>query len=188
MELAAPLPGQAMSLDDFLNWDQGDLGGAKFEWKDGELEPAGDWMKAAERKIVLNLDDRFRESPAAQSGARLVPETSCFLEAINATRIPDIAFFTLEQLRKSQNEGQPVPKWVIEIISPSDLVFETERKTKEYFDSGVELVWQIFPLYERVSILKSLNEAVIFGGDAVCSAAPVLAEFEISVADLFRDR
>lgn len=187
MELAAPLIGQEMSLTDFLDWDQGDLGGVKYEWKDGQLEEAGGWMKADERKIVLNLEDQFYKTAAFQNGDRLIPETGCYLDAINATRIPDLAFFNNEQVKESE-DGQPIPSWVIEIISPSDRVFDIEDKAQEYFDSGVKLVWQIFPRYERVSVLKSISDASLLSGDSICSAAPVLPEFEIKVSEIFKSR
>lgn len=188
MELAAPLIGQTMSLKEFLDWDQGDLGGVKYEWKDGELEEKpGGWMKANERHIILNLEDRFYQTEAFKQGSRMIPETSCVLEAINATRIPDLAYFNRQQVAESE-DGQPVPPWVIEIISPSDRFYDIEDKAREYFDSGVKLLWQIYPRYQRVGILKSMSDVVVLSNSSICSAAPVLPEFEIAVADIFKSR
>ncbi|MFT5470136.1 MAG: Uma2 family endonuclease [Verrucomicrobiales bacterium] len=192
MELAAPLIGQEMSLQDFRDWDQGDLGGAKYEWRDGELEEKpGGWMKPEELRIVLNLEDWFHQTEAFKQGHRLISETSFHLEAIKATRIPDMAYLTLQQLCQAE-EGLGkalVPLWVIEIISPSDRVFDIEDKTQEYFDSGVQLVWQIFPRHKRVGVLRSsIQDVSLLTVDAICSAAPVLPEFEIRVCDVFKSR
>ena len=177
-----------MTREEFLSWDQKAEGGPKYEWRDGLVEVAGDWMKASERTIVANLLDRFVETAAWKSGGRLFAETECHLEAINATRIPDLAFFTLEQIRESQDGGNPVPGWVIEIVSPSERFFNVEFKVEEYFQSGVRVVWQIFPPVNRVRIFRSVEVVTNHSGDSPCSAAPVLPEYEISVEDIFRGR
>ena len=180
---------ETMTLEEFSAWDQGDLGtGQKFEWRNGLVEPAGNWMKAKERFIVANLTRRFSATSVYKNDAELIPETDCYLPEIDTIRIPDLAFFTREEIRAARDGDEPIPKWVIEIISPTDRAFQLETKVREYQDSGVELIWQIFPHTEEVRIYRGADQVEQLRGDGVCSAAPVVADYEISVADIFRDR
>lgn len=65
-----------------------------------------------------------------------------------ATRSPDVGWVSLErwqQLTPQQQESFPpiAPDFVLELISPSDTLKETQDKMKEYIDNGVLLGWLI---------------------------------------------
>lgn len=121
-------------------------------------------------------------------GHRLIPETKCFLEAINAKRIPDIAFLTRNQICDRQDGAHPVPAWMVEIITPNEVYIQADNKVDEYFAAGVRVVWHVFPLVEKVRIFRPSEPIQDLKGDQICSASPVLPEFELRVSEVFRKR
>ncbi|MEM1295835.1 MAG: Uma2 family endonuclease, partial [Verrucomicrobiota bacterium] len=82
----------------------------------------------------------------------------------------------------------PVPTWIIDVASPTDRFYLMEDKVTEYFQSGVQVAWEVFPPFERVRIFRPVQETLEMTGEDVCDAEPALNEFDISVADLFRSR
>ena len=76
--------------------------------------------------------------------------------------------------------------FAIEIISLHDKINEFETKLKEYFANGVQVVWQIIPLSETVKVYTSVKNVQICQGNDVCSAAPALPNFQMTVADILK--
>ena len=100
-------------------------------------------------------------------------------------RRPDIAYFTLDQ-ELSMDEGEDeVPPFAIEVISGNDKANKVEEKTVEYFKAGVKVLWLIYPDNQTVQVYTSLKQAQICTDDDICSAKPVLDDFEISVREIF---
>lgn len=131
----------AMTYDAYDNWEP--KNGFKYERKNGFAIKNGDFIKNIERYIILNIQDKFINTESYKNENRSVPETRCKLNE-RITRIPELAFFTKEQIQFSAQNLHPIPEFVIEIISKNENTFETESKIKEYFDAGVKTVWQIF--------------------------------------------
>ncbi len=174
--------GKKLSLDDFRAWTSDD--GFNYEWVDGIIV-AKTAMKNKERLLVSRLLRRFAQTNAYQDGGELLPETETFFAPVNKVRIPDLAFFTREELLQAEKGDEPIPSFVIEIISPSNTVGETQTKLADYFNSGVQVVWEIFPKNKMVRIYNSLKTVKICTQDDVCSAAPALPDFTITPNQLF---
>jgi|YNPBryulayer2012_1023412.scaffolds.fasta_scaffold16023_3 Uma2 family endonuclease len=174
--------GKSLSLDEFRAWASDD--GFKYEWVDGTLK-ATTAMKNRERLLVSRLLRRFAQTKAYQEGGELLPETDTLLAPVNKVRIPDLAFFTRDELLQSEKGDEPIPSFVIEIISPSNTVDEVQTKLADYFNSGVQVVWEIFPKNKSVRIYNSLKTVKICTDDDVCSAAPALPDFTITPNQLF---
>jgi len=172
--------GKSLSLDEFRAWASDD--GFKYEWVDGTLK-ATTAMKNRERLLVSRLLRRFAQTKAYQEGGELLPETDTLLAPVNKVRIPDLAFFTRDELLQSEKGDEPIPSFVIEIISPSNTVDEVQTKLADY--SGVQVVWEIFPKNKSVRIYNSLKTVKICTDDDVCSAAPALPDFTITPNQLF---
>ncbi len=101
-------------------------------------------------------------------------------------RRPDLAYFNGEQIDNSlSSEDKPIPAFVIEVISPTDDAVKVDEKVGEYFKAGVQVVWHVYPETEAVYIYTSRRKVGICVEDDICSARPVLPDFEISVKDLF---
>ena len=100
-------------------------------------------------------------------------------------RRPDVAYLTKEQIVSTKQGEDEIPEFAIEIISGSDKANKVEAKTIEYFKHGVKVLWLIYPDNKTVQVYTSLKQAQICTDDDICSAKPVLEDFEIKVSDIF---
>ncbi|MBD2244925.1 Uma2 family endonuclease [Nostoc sp. FACHB-888] len=53
---------------------------------------------------------------------------------------------------EEQEKFPPAPDFVLELMSPSDSLRETQTKMQEYIDNGVKLGWLINPKMRQVEI------------------------------------
>ena len=164
----------------------------KYEWNNGKIEKT-EHFKQAEAYIVKNLNRLFFKTKTYQNGGELVSIVD-IMTSSDQLRRPDFSYFTRDQIiemAKSINQasGVPLPAFVIEIISSSDNQNKILEKNQEYFSAGVLLIWLIMPNFKRaafrqVHIYSSPKKVQICTDDDICSAKPVLDDFEISVSDL----
>lgn len=167
------------TLEEFLTWEPED--GFKYEWNDGELiQFTG--MKKRQYYIYDILQDLFFEKKYNKAGT-FMAEPDVMLTGIQMRR-PDIAYFTKEQVLQGREGIDVIPEFVIEIISETDQLYKVEEKITEYFKAGVKVVWNIIPAQEVVYVYTSRRDVKICLENDICSALPVLAEFQISVNDL----
>ncbi len=167
------------SLDEFLAWEPND--GFKYEWNDGEIiQFAG--MQENQINIYVNLLDLLIELGYAKTGT-LIAEHNVHVSGIQLRR-PDIAYFTREQVRHSAQGGRSIPDFLVEVISTHDKLNRVEKKLTEYFEAGVKVVWVVIPEERVVNVYTSRREVKACIEDDLCSAAPVLPDFEISVNEM----
>jgi Uma2 family endonuclease len=167
------------SLEEFLVWEPED--GFKYEWNDGELiKFAG--MKKKQYFIFSILNKLFVEKGYLSTGT-FIAEPDVMLSGIQMRR-PDIAYFTDQQINQAREGVDVIPEYVVEVISPTDDAIKIEEKLAEYFKAGVRVVWHVFPENKVVYVYTSRREVKICLEDDVCSAAPILPDFQISVKEL----
>lgn len=100
-------------------------------------------------------------------------------------RRPDLAYFSGEQIDNSlTSDEEPIPAFLIEIVSPSDDAEKVEEKLAEYFKSTVQVVWHIYPENQVVYVYTS-RKSVKICTDDICSASPVLLDFATTANELF---
>jgi Uma2 family endonuclease len=168
------------TLEEFMAWEPED--GFKYEWNDGELiKFVG--MNRTQFYIFTVLNRLFNSKGYWKLGT-FVAEQDVQLSGIQMRR-PDIAYFTLEQEQSMKQGEDEVPTFAIEVISGNDKANKVEEKTIEYFKAGVQVLWLIYPDNQTVQVYTSLKQAQICTDDDICSAKPVLEDFEISVNDIF---
>ena len=169
------------TLEEFMEWEQPN-DGFKYEWNDGEIiKFTGMNRKQLFIFDVLNL--LFIEKKLYEKGS-LIPKSDVQLTGIQMRR-PDIAFFTREQVYQGREGTEIIPDFAIEVISSGDKMIDVENKLIEYFKAGVKVVWLIYPDNKTVQVYTSLKQAQICTDDDICSAKPVLEDFEIKVSDIF---
>ena len=112
-------------------------------------------------------------------------EVDMYLPSIGRTRRADIAVLPGGQVDASASGEATVCPFVIEVISKNDQINEVEEKILEYFENGVEVVWVIFPKIKKVEVYTSIQDVKICFGDNMCTAMPVMSDFNISVNDIF---
>lgn len=168
------------SLEEFINWETTD--GFKYEWNDGELiQFTG--MKKKQYYVYTILNKLFVKKGYTEIGT-FMAEPDVMLTGIQMRR-PDIAYFTDEQIQDGRAGIDVIPAFVIEVISETDLIYKVEAKLTEYFKAGVQVVWNIMPDDQVVYVYTSRKNIKVCTEDDICSASPVLPEFEISVNQIF---
>jgi len=168
------------TLAAFLLWNPTD--GFKYEWNDGELIKFTG-MNKKQYFIYSILNKLFVKKGYTESGI-LMAEPDVMLTGIQMRR-PDIAYFTDNQILKGREGEDVLPEFVIEIISETDQSYKVENKLTEYFKAGVKVVWNIIPDEKVVQVYQSRKNVTICFDNDICSAAPVLPDFEIAVSTIF---
>jgi len=175
-----------MTLESFLsrNWETGD--GLKYEWRDGMVEAGEERMKLSEAGIINRLVRRFVETTHYREGANLLQELEVNFPGSKSYRIPDFSVLTKDQIDAADGgDATIIPAFVIEVISPNDLASHLDLKLKEYFASGVQVVWHIIPDLKWVRVFHGGLKITQFSDDGVCSAAPAFPDFSIKVSEIF---
>ncbi|MCU0339726.1 MAG: Uma2 family endonuclease [Spirosomaceae bacterium] len=171
------------TLAEFMGWDA-PIDGYKYEWNDGEIEKS-EKMKKKHLKLIYALASLFDGTKAKKQKGLLIPEQDVMLTGIQLRR-PDLAYFSGVQIENSdKTDDEPIPAFVIEIISPTDDAVKVEAKIAEYFKAGVEVLWHIYPENQAVYVYTSRKTVKICTDDDICSANPTLPDFEISANQLF---
>ncbi len=177
-------PALPTNLAEFLEWEPED--GFKYEWNDGEIIQFNG-IDIKQLFIFEAINDLFIEKGIWKKGT-LVAEQNIMLNGIQLRR-PDIAYFTKLQVRQGKSGEQEIPEFVIEIISTNDKSYKIEEKLTEYFKAGaggvpLKVVWNIYPETKLIYVFTARKTVKICMEDDVCSAAPVLPEFEIKVSEI----
>jgi Uma2 family endonuclease len=104
-------------------------------------------------------------------------------------RLPDVAFVRWDRVPQGHVPRAPIPNVVpnlaVEVLSVSNTRTEMERKRREYFEAGAELVWQIDPDERTFEVFTSPDESVVIGIDGVVDGGTVLPGFQLSVREFF---
>ena len=156
--------------------------GFKYEWNNGIIEKTPTTMSRAQFYIFLNLNRLFCLTNASKEGGGLGQELEV-LTSPTQIRKPDIAYLSYQE---AIDEEEPIPKFVIEIISSSDNINRVNIKVEEYLKAGVQIIWHIFPSSKTVHIYQTPNNMTICKDGDICSAEPVILGFVISVNDIFK--
>ncbi len=130
--------------------------------------------------LIGRLYQLFHQTKAFGSGGLLLAEQDVQLSGIQLRR-PDLAYFNSSQIQKSLESDGPIPEFVIEIISNDDQLNQVVKRIAEYFKAGVKVVWNIMPEEKVVYVYTSRQNVKICLENDICSAAPVLSDFELSV-------
>jgi Uma2 family endonuclease len=142
-------------------------------------------IKDVELMIIWWLTEFFYKTKSHSEGGRLVSEVGMRLETENF-RISDLAYFTAEQHFSAVKGEHPIPQLAIEFLSKSESAEDIDEKINDYFSSGVKLVWYIYPKTEKIYAYTSPKDIKVLQGDDVCSASPVIPDFEFKTKDIFR--
>jgi Uma2 family endonuclease len=114
----------------------------------------------------------------------------CFPDEADRVRRADTAFHALGRLAPAQvmAEGHcsVVPDLVVEVVSPNDLAYEVDEKRADWLSAGAKLVWVIYPVQQTIYAHRADGTVTLFNRTDTLTAEPVLPEFHVPVAELFR--
>lgn len=104
-----------------------------------------------------------------------------------AIRSPDVAW--VEQSRwdaitsEQQEKFAPIaPDFVLELMSPSDTLEDTQAKMREYIENGVRLGWLIDRKTRRVEIYRADQSVEVLENPISLFGEDVLPEFVLNLA------
>ncbi len=105
-------------------------------------------------------------------------------------RAPDLAWVAQarwDALSPMEKEKFPpiAPDFVLELMSPSDAIAETQAKMAEYIISGVRLGWMINRKLRRVWIYRPHTEVEVLDNPVSLSGEAVLPEFTLSMTTVW---
>jgi Uma2 family endonuclease len=107
--------------------------------------------------------------------------------APDTVRGPDVAFWSYARVPADQT---PVvyantADLVAEVVSPSNTRKQVAAKVREYFATGVRMVWVVDPDGRTVTVYTRPGDGVVLWEDATLTGGEVLPGFACPVADLF---
>ena len=103
-------------------------------------------------------------------------------------RLPDVSYFSWAQLPAGFLDariGTVSPALAVEVLSVSNTRAEMERKRREYFASGTQLVWIVDPRTETVAVYTDPTTHTTLTTADTLDGGAVLPGFTVPVAELF---
>ena len=161
----------------------------KYEWVRGYVEKTNRAMEPYQIYLQRNLLLLFHKLlfDGKVHGQLIAEGDLLFFK--NLHRRPDMSWLTDEQTDRLAEPGAiEVPLFLIEVISKNDSSEYLENKMDEYRAAGVQAVWHIFPRAKAVHVYtgNDMREMTVCKGDDLCSAAPALPGFTVTVNDIFK--
>lgn len=136
--------------------------------------------------VLVFLFETYRRSQ--NIGYVLAPDGFMRLRP-GRVRLPDVAFIRWDRVAGGRVPRTPIPDVVpnlaVEVLSISNTRTEMARKRCDYFEAGVELVWQIDPDEQTFEVFTSPDDSVVIGVAGVVDGGTVLPGFELSVREFF---
>lgn len=177
-------PSAPQTVAEFEKWLARKKTDANYEFVRGRIikKPP---MKQEELFIARFLMRAFAKTQLYQDGAEMLSEGDAYVDTFRK-RIPDLAIFTDEQIREAKTGKRFMPPLAIEILSDSESQNDVLEKVQDYFDAGVQLVWYIAPKQQKIYAYTSPDDIKVYKGQDVCSAAPVVPDFQFVIQDLFQ--
>ena len=158
--------------------------GYKYELVDGEAKIAP--TSIIHDIIVGNVYAALRLI-ARRRGYMTLGQAGFRMTSANI-RCPDMSFTRRERFPNGlppEGFGDSAPDLCVEIISPSEERADMERKLREYFASGAQIVWHMFPETQTIRAYTSPTQFETYTVEDEISLPNLLPGFHIAVAELF---
>ena len=170
---------ETMTLEEFMAH-----GYESYEYVKGKLVPMSPpTMEHGEisTNIVTQVNIYVRQH---QLGRIYTAETT--FQIGESGRKPDVAFVSRERLPQNRRQSSPVPPdLAIEVVAPSDTVYDVQEKVFEYLDAGTKIVWIMDPASKTVTVYRSRNDIKIRTSNQTLTGEDVVEGFSCSVAEIF---
>jgi Uma2 family endonuclease len=170
-------------------WDMPDIPGKQRELVRGEVIEMP--TPGAIHNVIANLLQYLLRVFATERRLGLVfGDNMGYLlnRGPDTVRVPDVSFIAWEHVPDS---GIPEGAWLmppdlaVEVVSPTDQPADVQNKARDYIESGVRLVWVVWPKRQAVSVYTREAATYELGPDAELDGGDVLPGFHVRVGDLF---
>ncbi len=145
-------------------------------------------MSVYEQAIASRLDRRLGTYCEVNDLGNVVLEAHFALPGSRNTRKPDVAFVAFTRWADEvprERAWAVAPDLAVEVVSPTDVMFDVIEKLHEYFRSGVRQVWLVFSSVGQVYVYTSPTAVQILDRTDTLSGGDVVSGFTTLVADLF---
>jgi Uma2 family endonuclease len=186
---SSPLPPSPASDAALLEAIQHDV---RFEVVDDqirELPPMG-----AEEALLASTLFRLLSPVAWNAGVGQVVSEVLFLltPQKNLQRRPDLAMVSFKRWPRDRRRPKTVswevvPNLVVEVVSPTNYANEVAERLEDYFRSGVERAWVVFPTVSKLYDYDSRNTVRILSRDQTLEGGALLPGFQLPLSELFED-
>jgi Uma2 family endonuclease len=170
---------ESITLEEFLANDY-----ESYEYAKGELVPMPpSTMEHGEicSNIVFLLGNHVRQR---KLGEIFIAGTTFRIG--ESGRKPDVAFVSQERIPENRRQASPIPPdLAIEVVSPSDTVYDVLEKVLEYLDAGTQIVWVIEPIFKTVTVYRSQNDIKILTLNDTLTGEEVVEGFQCAVVEIF---
>jgi len=163
--------------------------GFRHELVKGELRtmtPAG----SKHGSLVIKLASLLLQHVETHAlGEVFGPDTGFKIaDSPDTVRAPDIAFVRQERIPSGELTEKfwpGAPDLAVEVISPTDTLYELDEKIEEYMASGVTLVWVVNPKKRTVTAYRPGASPEVLSENDQLDGRPLLPTFQYPVAKLF---
>src|SRR5262249_7844749 len=104
-------------------------------------------------------------------------------------RAPDVSFITWSQMPNQEFPDDPVaalaPDLAVEVLSKGNTRAEMDRKLKENFRAGSQLVWDFDPKKRTVRVYTSPRKSSLLTEDDTLDGGKVLPGFALPIRKWF---
>lgn len=104
-------------------------------------------------------------------------------------RAPDVSFISWDRLPGRKLPEHPIPHLApdlaVEVLSRTNTKREMQRKLREYFESGVRLVWYVDPAPRTVAVYENGADCVVLTENDTLSGGDVLRDFQLPLREFF---
>jgi Uma2 family endonuclease len=127
----------------------------------------------------------------AQNLGRVVVEMLFLIDATaRLQRRPDVAFVSYQRWPRGRrvphaNAWDVVPDLAVEVVSPTNTAYEVVEKVQDYFRTGVQRVWVVYPNVEQVYLYDSPTQVRVLMRTDELDGEALLPGFRLPVATLF---
>lgn len=180
----SPAPGQATEQDviDFQEREK-----RLYELVDGTLIEKT--MGIAESVVAINIAVMIRNYLSRNPIGAVMGTDGMMQLFPGRIRIPDVSFISLQRGRKvgiSNFKVAPLaPDLAVEVISASNSRQEMAEKLREYFASGTQEVWYVYPMRKELHQYQSVDTFSVLGMEHTLTSPQLLPGFSLSIADIF---
>ena len=172
-------------------WTEADLlclpdDGRKYELVNGRLVE----VPTGARHSRISVEMGARLYAARPSGTTMFASCTGFRMAQGNIRSPDVSVMRTDRLPDGKApEGfvDGAPDLAIEVVSPNETMGAMLTKMVEYFESGAQEVWLLFPERKQVHRYRADWVVEVFNEDDTLDGAPLLPDFTVRVGDLFAE-
>jgi Uma2 family endonuclease len=113
----------------------------------------------------------------------------CFPKSKNTVRKPDVAVILAGRFANGEipvGHSSIAPDIAVEMISPSERVYDSDRKVSEYLLNGVKEVWSINPELKTIRIKRNNGTSCELDENGILKSDDLLPGFALRVGEIFQ--